>query len=67
MNSVQAKLKVSRPGDVYEREADRIAEEVMRMPGHARMSFPVSDQKEKRIDRKCAACEMEGAKEKFDH
>ncbi len=29
---IQAKLKVGQPGDVYEQEADRIAEEVMRMP-----------------------------------
>ncbi len=30
---VQSKLTVSTPGDAYEREADRIAEEVLRMPG----------------------------------
>ncbi len=29
---IQAKLKVSRPGDMYEREADRMAELAMRMP-----------------------------------
>lgn len=29
---LQAKLKVNTPGDIYEREADRIADEVMRMP-----------------------------------
>src|SRR5256714_10259630 len=29
---IQAKLKVSRPGDRYEQEADRVAEQVMRMP-----------------------------------
>lgn len=29
---VQAKLHVSQPGDTYEREADRVAEQVMRMP-----------------------------------
>ncbi len=29
---VQAKLKISQPGDKYEQEADRIAEQVMRMP-----------------------------------
>lgn len=28
----QAKLAVSRPGDMYEREADRVAEQVVRMP-----------------------------------
>jgi hypothetical protein len=29
---VQAKLKVNRPGDKYEQEADRVAEQVTRMP-----------------------------------
>lgn len=31
---IQAKLKVGQPGDVYEQEADRVAEAVMRMPEH---------------------------------
>lgn len=30
--NIQAKLKVSSPGDIYEQEADRVAEQVMRMP-----------------------------------
>jgi hypothetical protein len=29
---IQAKLKVRQPGDIYEQEADRVAEQVMRMP-----------------------------------
>ena len=29
---IQAKLKVGQPGDIYEQEADRVAEQVMRMP-----------------------------------
>ncbi|MHC4086013.1 MAG: eCIS core domain-containing protein [Planctomycetota bacterium] len=29
---VQAKLKIGQPGDKYEQEADRVADEVMRMP-----------------------------------
>jgi hypothetical protein len=29
---LQAKLKISRPNDVYEQEADRVAEQVMNMP-----------------------------------
>src|SRR5438128_6454724 len=29
---LQAKLVVNEPGDVYEQEADRVAEQVMRMP-----------------------------------
>src|ERR1051325_2912946 len=31
--AIQAKLAVSHPGDFYEREADRVAEEVLRAPG----------------------------------
>lgn len=30
--TVQAKLAISEPGDKYEQEADRVAEQVMRMP-----------------------------------
>lgn len=33
--AIQAKLNVSDPGDFYEHEADRVAEEVMRAPGRA--------------------------------
>ena len=32
---IQAKLKVSQPRDIYEQEADRVAEQVMRMPDAA--------------------------------
>src|SRR3989337_1070648 len=33
--ALQAKLRIGRPGDIYEQEADRVAERVMRMPDHA--------------------------------
>lgn len=29
---LQAKLRIGQPNDIYEREADRVAEQVMRMP-----------------------------------
>ncbi len=32
---IQPKLKVSEPGDMYEQEADRVADSVMRMPESA--------------------------------
>jgi hypothetical protein len=32
---MQAKLKIGEPNDIYEQEADRIAEQVMRMPDNA--------------------------------
>jgi hypothetical protein len=35
---LQAKLTVNRPGDIYEQEADRVAEQVMRMPESAESS-----------------------------
>jgi hypothetical protein len=35
---VQTKLDVSEPGDVYEQEADRVGEHVMRMPAHERIA-----------------------------
>jgi len=34
---IQAKLKIGSPNDAYEQEADRVAEQVMRMPDHALM------------------------------
>ena len=46
--TIQAKLAISQPGDVYEREADRVAEHVMRMPE------PV-------IQRTCSACAAGGS------
>ncbi len=30
--TIQAKLKIGQPGDIYEQEADRVADQVMRMP-----------------------------------
>ncbi len=44
---IQTKLAVSQPGDVYEQEADRVAEQVMRMPALV-------------IQRKCASCTAGG-------
>jgi hypothetical protein len=37
---LQAKLKTGQPNDIYEQEADRVAEQVMRMP----FTTVVSDQ-----------------------
>jgi hypothetical protein len=44
---VQAKLKIGKPGDKYEQEADRVAEQVMRMP------------EPRTIQRACPECEEE--------
>lgn len=61
-NGIQTKLKISQPGDMYEQEADRIAEHVMRMSAPSQ-SNPTVTKDEKRIDRKCAACEMKKEEE----
>ena len=47
--ALKAKLKISQPNDIYEQEADRVAEQVMRMPD------PV-------IQRKCAKCDEDEKK-----
>jgi hypothetical protein len=49
---IQAKLNISRPGDVYEQEADRVADQVMRMPEPTTPQPP-------RIQRMCTQCEEE--------
>ena len=54
---LQPKLSVSQPGDIYEQEADVIAEQVMRMSAEKPIAPPLLRNKEN-IDRKCAACEM---------
>lgn len=48
---IQAKLTVGRPGDVYEQEADRVADEVMRsdLPEFSAGSHPTSS-----VQRQCA-------------
>ncbi|MBD3922422.1 DUF4157 domain-containing protein [Paenibacillus sp. PR3] len=43
---VQMKLRMGQPGDAYEREADNVADRVMRMPAAS-------------VQRKCAECEAE--------
>ena len=56
---IQAKLKISSPGDKHEQEADRVADEVMRMPGaqpNAKRGTTVGDLG---IQRMCGECEDE--------
>jgi hypothetical protein len=52
--TIQAKLAISSPGDAYEREADEVADKVVRMAESAPV-HPSPDA----IRRKCAACEEE--------
>ena len=52
---VQTKLAIGDPGDAFERDADRIADEVMRMPDPPVRASPALPS----VQRKCAACEEE--------
>ena len=44
--ALQAKLRIGQPGDVYEQEADRVADEVMRMPEMQRQVEPEEEEEE---------------------
>lgn len=58
---IQAKLTVGQPGDVYEQEADRIADQVMRMPDRpsSNQELSFSSFHASTAQRKCTACEEE--------
>ena len=58
---LQPKLTVNEPGDAYEREADRVADQVMRMPDPD-LSIASAPP---RLSRKCAACEEEERAQKL--
>jgi hypothetical protein len=48
--SIQAKLTVNRPGDRYEKEADRVAEQVLRMPRpQLKQSTPAADGEQREV------------------
>ena len=57
---IQAKLTINQPGDEYEREADRVADQVMRME-LTDSAAPARDtnQHDSHVQRKCAECEEE--------
>lgn len=44
--ALQPKLAISQPGDAYEQEADRMAEEVMRMPVQSQATHPILIQRQ---------------------
>lgn len=58
---VQAKLTVNEPGDIYEQEADAMADRVMRMSSNE-IAKPVTGLIGKSLQRKCAHCEEEEEK-----
>ena len=46
-NTIQAKLTVGAPNDMYEQEADRVAEQVMTMPEPAQVQREIAPEEEK--------------------
>jgi len=57
---IQTKLKVSTPGDRFEQEADRVADNVTRAPSPQGNSPTVSSRTQiSRLQRKCTECENE--------
>jgi hypothetical protein len=59
---IKTKLKVSQPGDLYEQEADGLAEQIMRISTISHISLTGSNEEEK-IDRKCSSCKMKNEEE----
>jgi hypothetical protein len=55
---IQAKLRVSQPGDPYEQEADRIAEQLVSMSGPVHV--PAATDSLPTLHRKCDACASGG-------
>jgi len=58
--AIQPKLMINQPGDQYEQEADRVAEQVMRMPDPVAapmLRTPAGDGAS--LQRRCAECEEE--------
>jgi len=45
-NSIQTKLKIGQPGDIYEHQADRVAEKMMQMPEPQMQRQPEEEEEE---------------------
>jgi phage FluMu protein Com len=54
--TIQAKLRIGQPGDVYEQEADRVAEQVMSMPEPCAKERKNCIGQTTSIQRKCPKC-----------
>jgi Domain of unknown function (DUF4157)/Annexin len=59
----QAKLTVGQPGDIYEQEADNVAEQVMRMTVPETLEFSSAQTAQNSLQHKFTACENEGTEE----
>lgn len=62
---IQPKLKASQPGDEYEEEADKIADQVISMPT-SNPASPITAIKEEEISRQCLDCEVEEEDQKME-
>jgi len=56
--TIQAKLKIGTPNDKYEKEADRVADQVMRMPEPKISRQPVEEEEEELIQPKPIAAQI---------
>src|SRR5437667_8552556 len=58
---VQAKLRISEPGDTHEQEADRVADQIVKMPDHSAggSDLGVSSISGAGVQRACSQCEEE--------
>ena len=52
--AMQTKLTINTPGDAYEQEADRVSEQVMRMPEPSAMAKPALSHSAASVQRKCS-------------
>ncbi|MEM9006460.1 MAG: hypothetical protein AAGE59_23415, partial [Cyanobacteria bacterium P01_F01_bin.86] len=57
--TIQTKLTVGQPNDKYEQEADRVAEQIMRMPATATIGNAGTQFRHPTIQRMCTNCEEE--------
>lgn len=65
MRSHASNLTVNEPGDEFEQEAERVADQVMRMPDPVKVQRSCAAcEEEENLQRKCAACEEEEKKSK---
>jgi len=55
--TIQAKLKIGKPGDKYEKEADRVADQVMRMP-EPKISRQTEEEEEELVQPKPIAAQI---------
>ena len=62
--NIQPKLKVSQPGDIYEQEADRVANKVMKMSSLESLAAVTATDEDEKVNRKCKSCEDEEEEEK---